>query len=1123
MATGTAGSTPDPSPHHAVAEPTRPRDRFIVESLDRIGLHVKLVELATLLITLLVFTMAYALVVVLVDHWIVDLGRIGRWVAWLGLPTLMLPWIAIRIAPLLRFKIHPLYAARAVERDSPELKNGLINFLWLRSHRTHVKPLVYDAIEQQAVQGMQAVNVESVVERTHLIQMGYWLAGLVVAFCLYQLVSPKDPLQTVARLAIPWAEIQRPARVEIKDVQPGNSTVYVGEQLEVSAIIKGLRDSEPVEISYSTADGQIADQIQTLIRADGDQRHRVTIPGPSGVQVDLIYRLFAGDTVSRDFHVRASTAPTIVVEQVDYAFPGYTAKANFSEQQGDIRAIEGTRVTVRARANLPMKSARLYFQRPGEESWTTLPTRFQSMTTDGQEAEFSFTLRLQEDRRTPKYTGYELRFVSDDNQPGVNPVRYRIDVLPDLPPLVEILTPERQRVEVAEDGQQLIEVRALDPDFGLTQLNLIAMRDGKRLLKKSLLDSFDDQDDASSSGQVARSGSVVARLVCIPRQWMLRAGDEMIFWADAADNRHSSWGELDPNLILTPRYQIVITAPRERTLPAAEEEERGDQDVELQRDEGEDSAAANQQPSADPSSNEAGNSDETGKGQTSSESSSDSGEQENADTPSSAEDVPSESGQGGSGDASDQENAQSEDSQGDDAGGRGKADGEDSGTSTTGSNEPGSEQGAGPQGSSREDSGKGNSGKGDSQQGKSDGGPADSEQADSNSAAGTHAKERTRGEASSDSEENPADFSSKQSKPTNDGSDDGEVIEEVLEYIGQDRRQPKSENRGTSAKDAQAEEDQTESTDRSGGEQDGDRPGKRGEKDEPTDQVEKGQGDLGDEKAKDANDGHSSKGETSQSDRVPPTDLPATDETAKAQPGNADGAKESGKTEGTAAGASDDRGDPDKSNQGVSKDADSPGSPAEDGDLAKISNQPDRAERSGEQTDQQASDLGRHDDQALDGEKDTAPLGGGPRHGQQPGESTDDPSIQADEPNLEYSRKATNMVLDYLRHHQDEPDPALLDRLGWTKGDLGKFLDRWRQFQQSDAGQETNDFDDAVRSLGLAPPESRVRRGPKRTDSLDGVRDAGQRSQPPAEFAELFEAFTKGTASVEENSVQEKK
>ena len=108
MATGTAGSTPDPSPHHTVAEPTRPGDRFILESLDRIRLHVKLVELATLLITLLVFTMAYALVVVLVDHWIVDLGRIGRWVAWLGLPALMLPWIAIRIAPLLRFKIHPL-------------------------------------------------------------------------------------------------------------------------------------------------------------------------------------------------------------------------------------------------------------------------------------------------------------------------------------------------------------------------------------------------------------------------------------------------------------------------------------------------------------------------------------------------------------------------------------------------------------------------------------------------------------------------------------------------------------------------------------------------------------------------------------------------------------------------------------------------------------------------------------------------------------------------------------------------------------------------------------------------------------------------------------------------------
>ena len=115
------------------------------------------------------------------------------------------------------------------------------------------------------------------------------------------------------------------------------------------------------------------------------------------------------------------------------------------------------------------------------------------------------------------------------------------------------------------------------------------------------------------------------------------------------------------------------------------------------------------------------------------------------------------------------------------------------------------------------------------------------------------------------------------------------------------------------------------------------------------------------------------------------------------------------------------------------------------------------------------------------------------------------------------------MVLDYLRHHQDEPDGALLDRLGWTKDDIGKFLDRWHQFQQDDASQGTGDFDDAARSLGLAPPESRGRRGPQRTDSLDGVRDAGQRSQPPAEFVELFEAFTKGTASVEQSWLQEKK
>jgi hypothetical protein len=56
------------------------------------------------------------------------------------------------------------------------------------------------------------------------------------------------------------------------------------------------------------------------------------------------------------------------------------------------------------------------------------------------------------------------------------------------------------------------------------------------------------------------------------------------------------------------------------------------------------------------------------------------------------------------------------------------------------------------------------------------------------------------------------------------------------------------------------------------------------------------------------------------------------------------------------------------------------------------------------------------------------------------------------------------------------------------------------------------ELDDALRSLGLRPSGQNRRRGPGRDDQLRGMRDAGSRSRPPAEFLQQFDAYKKGAA-----------
>src|SRR5690606_37920890 len=74
-----------------------------------------------------------------------------------------------------------------------------------------------------------------------------------------------------------------------------------------------------------------------------------------------------------------------------------------------------------------------------------------------------------------------------DGASNAEPILHTIEVVPDLSPEVQILRPESRRLELPQDGRQLLEARAIDPDFGLTALNLKANHGGRELFNQPLL------------------------------------------------------------------------------------------------------------------------------------------------------------------------------------------------------------------------------------------------------------------------------------------------------------------------------------------------------------------------------------------------------------------------------------------------------------------------------------------------------------------------------------------------------------------------------------------------------------------------------------------------------------
>jgi collagen type III alpha len=120
----------------------------------------------------------------------------------------------------------------------------------------------------------------------------------------------------------------------------------------------------------------------------------------------------------------------------------------------------------------------------------------------------------------------------------------------------------------------------------------------------------------------------------------------------------------------------------------------------------------------------------------------------------------------------------------------------------------------------------------------------------------------------------------------------------------------------------------------------------------------------------------------------------------------------------------------------------------------------------------------------------------------------------ADAANLEYARKATEMALEKLKDQEHDPDPELLDKLGWSKEDLAEFLRSWEALQKSakTTPEGQRELDEALRSLGLRDPANRKRAGGTTSDDQRGLLDSGSRSSPPPKYRDQFDAFRKGAS-----------
>ncbi len=574
---------PPSGPERALGQGLAAPEQVIDQHLRRTRRQVKWVEIFQGLLVLMVVWLAVLLAAAIADHWLVrgGLPDWARWMIWLALAGWSVVYFWLKVLPLIVYRIHPLYAAQTIEAARPSLRNNLINFLFLRNDPRWAPAPVVQAVEESAAQQLLDLGPEGVVDRQPVIRWGYALAAVGALVALYIILSPKSPFVSFGRMLWPWADIPAPTRVRIEAVQPGDTVAHRGEPVRVSADVFGLADSEEVLFYYSTADGQIREQAIPM-KPEQPGQPRYSLPLDSFIaRQDTQYYIQAGDARTRTYQIQVDIPLVITADRLVYEYPPYTGLGRTEVlAQGDIRALEGTKVTIHASANQPLSQAEIDLD--GQGRWR------RSMRVEGKSATGQLELRLHpEDPLRPEYTSYLLRAQTLDGRTNPRPNRYMIEVLPDRPPRVSlrlgVLEEMPEEIELPRSRSVEMHVEAEDPDFGLRRVAIQLQKQGQMLDVPPLLDWKAAEPTPSNqltrstggagkgfghtrSGRLAglssasskskpdgHQGLFQASWQFQPTKLGLKPGDVVFYWTRAEDTKLPQ-----PNVAETPRRRIVI-------------------------------------------------------------------------------------------------------------------------------------------------------------------------------------------------------------------------------------------------------------------------------------------------------------------------------------------------------------------------------------------------------------------------------------------------------------------------------------------------------------------------------------------------------------------------------------
>lgn len=350
-------------------------------------------------------------------------------------------------------------AAKLMETASPELRERLLSAVELSQGQGQGSdsPEFRARLQEDVAAQMQRLDVASLLPVRALKP---WIMGLGVAVVVVAGLSCIPALHLpgfMTRAALPFANLERPSSVKIVVVEPAADKALVpfASELEIVADITGPL---PEEVILETeSDGSQARRTE-LVRSHDTRYAGVVAIG----QGDVRYRVLAGDAISPWRTLSARARPRVVTFEMTLQPPAYTGlpETTVKGEQGDIEALEGSVVKLVLTPNQKVSKADLLINPDYADHPEAVPM---TVMEDGR-LKGELTMLAGHESWRSALTAEETGFTNEESSP------WQIVVIPDLPPVAQILQPQEQLSQMADETVRVMGLAS--DDVGLKAVHL---------------------------------------------------------------------------------------------------------------------------------------------------------------------------------------------------------------------------------------------------------------------------------------------------------------------------------------------------------------------------------------------------------------------------------------------------------------------------------------------------------------------------------------------------------------------------------------------------------------------------------------------------------------------------